>query len=219
MAPKMASCLQCHEHAARFDEGRCAECHVDLARYPLEPLSTFSHQGDWIRQHGASARADTEACARCHEQTFCADCHAKTVAVKVEIKFPEQVLARFIHRNDFIGRHQVEARAEPATCRRCHGSSFCEGCHQAQNLTPFGTSPRNPHPPGWTFPGSASFHGTEARRDIASCAACHDQGARSICVDCHRVGGVGGDPHPPGWGQTHGRGEIGRNGMCLVCHQ
>jgi hypothetical protein len=218
MAPPMDACLSCHEHKQEYSAGRCGGCHLDLRKYRLEPLSTFSHQGDFVRELGASARATAETCAQCHEQTFCSDCHAKTVSTKIEVKFPERVDSYFIHRNDFISRHAVEAQAEPATCRRCHGSSFCENCHQAQNLTPFGSNPRDPHPSGWSFPGSANFHGTAARRDILSCAGCHDQGAQSICVDCHKVGGVGGNPHPPGWEARHGRDEMMHNGMCHACH-
>ena len=51
-----------------------------------------------------------------------------------------------------------------------------------------------------------------------ACAPCHDQGAASVCVTCHRVGGSGGTPHPPGWSDAHPRADISRNGMCLICH-
>jgi hypothetical protein len=218
LTPPMSACLQCHEHQQDFADGRCARCHVDLGRYPLKPVSQFSHQGNFVREHGRSARAGDATCTTCHEQTFCSDCHANTVSTKIEIKLPERVDADFIHRNDFVGRHTLEAQADPASCRRCHGSSFCEDCHRQQNLTPQAANPRDPHPPGWSFPASPDFHGVAARRDITSCAACHDQGARSICVDCHRVGGIGGNPHPAGWQSRHGRDEIARNGMCLACH-
>jgi hypothetical protein len=217
-APTMQSCLGCHEHQREYDEGRCNGCHIDLLRRPLSPATTFSHQGDFVRQHARPARAAGASCQSCHDQTFCSDCHSSTVATKIEWQRSEDVAARFIHRNDFLGRHAVEAAADGASCRRCHGSSFCESCHRAQNLTANAANPRDPHPPGWAFPGAAQFHGTAARRDITSCAGCHDQGARSICVDCHRVGGIGGNPHPLGWSARHGRDEIGRNGMCLACH-
>jgi Cytochrome c7 and related cytochrome c len=217
--PTMDSCLQCHQHKQGFDQGRCATCHLDLTRYPLRPLALYSHQGDFVHEHPRAARATPEACAACHEQTFCADCHAKTVSTKIETKFPEGVDRWFIHRDDFLGRHSVEARWDGASCRRCHGSSFCEDCHAANNLTPLAQSPRDPHPPGWAMPGAgAEFHGAAARHDITSCAACHDQGARSICVDCHKVGGIGGNPHPPGWESRHGRNEIPNNNLCLTCH-
>jgi hypothetical protein len=212
----MSACLKCHEHKQQFNEGRCGVCHTDLKRYRLQPVSAFSHQGNFVREHGRVARSSGETCATCHEQTHCADCHARTVSTRIEVKLPEHVGADFIHRNDFLGRHAVEAQADSPSCRRCHGTSFCDNCHRVQNLTPFGSNPRNPHPPGWSFPGSAVFHGPAARRDIASCAACHDQGARSVCVDCHRSGGIGGNPHPPGWNRS--RSEISGNNMCLTCH-
>jgi len=218
-APPMSACLSCHEHRKEYDEGRCDGCHTDLSRYGTRPVSVFSHQSDFVHNHAAPARSASATCAQCHEQTHCADCHARTVSTPIEVKFPERVFSNFIHRNDFISRHATEASADQASCRRCHGSSFCEDCHRVQNLAPQGSNARDPHPQGWSFPGSANFHGTAARRDIASCAACHDQGARSICVDCHKEGGIGGNPHPPGWSDRHGRDEIGRNGMCLACHR
>ena len=216
--PPMQNCLNCHEHKEAYNEGRCGDCHRDLKRYRLEPITTFSHQGNFVAQHSRAARASADACAQCHDQSFCTDCHAKTVSTRIEIKFPEQVESRFIHRDDFVGRHMIEAQADEASCRRCHGVSFCDDCHRANNLTPFGTNPRDPHPMGWSFPGSANFHGPAARRDIASCAACHDQGARSICIDCHRVGGIGGNPHPPGFTARHPESEIAHNSMCANCH-
>jgi hypothetical protein len=216
-SPTMDRCLTCHKK--EYDEGRCNQCHADLSRFALKPVSTYSHQGNFVREHARPARAAGATCATCHEQTFCSDCHEKTVSTKIENKFFDRVDRDFIHRNDFLSRHSLEAQADPALCRRCHGTSFCESCHTKQNLTGDGTNPRDPHPAGWSWPGSAQFHGTEARRDINKCAACHDQGARSVCVDCHKVGGIGGNPHPAGWSARHGQAEIARNGMCLGCHQ
>ena len=221
MTPSMDRCTQCHEHKQALNQGKCAQCHLDLTRYQLRPISLYSHQGDFVREHPRAARAAADSCATCHEQSFCKDCHAKTVSTKIENKFPERVDRYFIHRNDFLSRHSIEARWDGASCRRCHGSSFCEDCHRVQNLTPLSANPRDPHPPGWALPGGGvEFHGAAARRDITSCAACHDQGARSICVDCHKVGGIGGNPHPMGWsgGRGHGRGDISGNNLCLTCH-
>ncbi len=219
--PKMAACLGCHEHRKDYDDGRCMKCHTDLSRYPTKPLADFTHKGDFLRNHAVAARAEAESCATCHEQRFCADCHAAATApAKIETFLPERVDRSFIHRNDFISRHSIEASADPASCNRCHGTSFCTDCHAAQGL---GTLPpstgRNPHPNGWMLPGTANFHGPAARRDINSCAACHDQGPRTNCINCHKVGGPGGNPHPTGFTARHGKDEIHQNGMCLYCHQ
>jgi hypothetical protein len=216
--PTMASCFGCHAHEEQYAQARCEACHKDLTRYPLQPLaSLFSHQANFVEEHGNAARAGDASCQLCHEQSFCTDCHAQTVPLPIEVKFPERVASNFIHRGDYLSRHSIEAAADPAMCQRCHATSFCEGCHIAQNLTPNAPNPRSPHPAGFSFPGPTS-HATPARRDIVSCAACHDQGPQSICISCHRVGGIGGDPHPPGWSNSHPQGEIRRNAMCLYCH-
>jgi hypothetical protein len=218
VAPPMDACLSCHEHKEHFADGNCAQCHEDLTRFPLKPLTAFSHKGDFLKNHRHEARTGAATCAQCHEQQFCSDCHSSTVSARAELKYAERVDRAFIHRGDFLGRHSTEARAEGPMCQRCHGVSFCQECHTSRGLTPEGTNAMNPHPPGFSRRESADFHGAAARRDIASCAACHDQGARSNCVDCHRVGGVGGNPHPPSWTLRHGRQEIRRNAMCNACH-
>ena len=138
----------------------------------------------------------------------------------MEIKHAENVNSDYIHRNDFLGRHSIEAKFNDTTCLRCHGTTFCQSCHTLQNLTRDGMNPRDPHPPGWSFPGASGGtpHGDAARKDITSCASCHDQGPRSNCIECHKVGGIGGNPHPPGWTDKHPKSEINKNGMCIYCH-
>lgn len=214
MAPKMAACLGCHEHQAQYDSGRCEVCHQDLTKFQLKPVSDFTHQGDFLKSHRLEARAAGASCANCHDDTFCAECHAKTPALRVDVLRTERVDRAFIHRNDFLGRHAIEASANESTCQTCHGINFCTSCHAKSALTPSGTG-LDPHPAGF---GQGNAHGPAARRDIVSCAACHDQGATSTCVTCHRVGGAGGNPHPPSFMVRHSQEEIGRNAMCQVCH-
>jgi hypothetical protein len=125
---------------------------------------------------------------------------------------------RWIHPGTYVAAHVLDARASPDSCNRCHGTQFCESCHTLQGLTSAAANPRSPHPPGFASPGGSEFHGDAARRDIVSCAACHDQGAASVCVDCHRVGGTGGNPHPSSFLSGRTMDEARENGMCLVCH-
>lgn len=214
----MAVCTGCHHHKQEFDDGRCQPCHVSLQHKPLKPISMYSHQGDYIRRHRVDARTSAETCASCHHASFCTDCHRNNGGALPELRYPEQVESRFIHRNDFISRHSLEARADQSSCLRCHGTSYCMDCHRLQNVAAVGTDARSPHPPGYSMPGSGQFHGADARLDIVRCASCHDQGAQSVCIKCHRVGGVGGNPHPPEWLASHNRQEINTNGMCLYCH-
>ncbi len=227
-SPSMQTCTACHHHNEQVAQAKCQPCHVSLRRYPLKPiqaLAGFSHEGDFIRKHGTLAKNSAETCSQCHDQTYCAVCHANaTVPMRAEIRFPEKVQSDFIHRGDYVSRHQIEAASDPASCRKCHGSFFCDSCHKEQNISPRSTNPRDPHPPGWATPGSGAFHGTAARQNIVACAGCHDQsGPSNICVACHASRGpglanVGGNPHPPDFRSKHKRDEIGKNSMCRACH-
>ena len=219
IAPPMEACLECHEHKEQFDQGRCEVCHDDLSRFPLRPVSSFSHQGDFLKGHATLATSRTNSCATCHDQRFCTDCHGKTVATRIEVRFPEAVDRLTIHRGDFLARHSIEQKDDPALCMRCHAVSFCTDCHQRTGIGQGGTPGLSPHGPGINDRASREWHGSQARRDIVACAACHDQGAQSNCVTCHRVGGVGGNPHPTSWLARHHHEEIGHNAMCLTCHR
>jgi hypothetical protein len=217
--PPMSTCLGCHthKHDDQFKNGQCSVCHVDLLRHPLKPLSFFSHQGNFTAVHAPIARSTSAECTVCHQQKFCSDCHSNQPMTPAQ-KSPEAVNRNLIHWGDFLTRHSIDARSNESRCQTCHVTSFCSNCHTAQGLTTTSTNPSNPHPAGWLTPGSPGFHGTAARNDIVSCASCHDQGRQSNCVTCHRVGGVGGDPHPPGFTSKHPPSEINRNPMCLTCH-
>jgi hypothetical protein len=214
-----AACLKCHNHADQYADAQCTTCHVDLASYPLQPVREISHQGDFLRRHQGVARSSAQSCATCHDQNFCLDCHAKTAMVPIETKLVDRPDRRFIHRQDFLGRHSVDARSDPASCQSCHSTSFCENCHQLEHVAAGSPNARNPHPPGWGLPGSGSFHGDAARRNIQSCAGCHDQGDQSNCVTCHKVGGIGGDPHPAGFRSRHSLAEARSDGRCFACHR
>ncbi len=216
--PPMAACTSCHNHQKDFDLARCNACHVDLKGYL--PKTAFSHQGDWLKIHGNMAKPSAESCASCHDQTYCAECHAaQTTAARPSVIFPEAVDRPFIHRGDYVSRHNTDAHANPASCRTCHGSAFCSSCHEQQGVTSTAINARDPHPVGWsTDKGTNHFHGDAARRDILSCAGCHDNGASATCVGCHQMGGVGGNPHPTAFLKRHDADDRQHNSMCRACH-
>jgi hypothetical protein len=191
-----------------------------MSAYPLRPQTQLTHDGDFLKRHAASAKSAGQSCNACHEQNFCLDCHAKTVGPTVDVKFADRPDRRFIHRNDFLGRHAVEAKGDPASCQSCHAPSSCDKCHTLEHVAAGTLGAKSPHPPNWAMPGSGgAFHGDEARRNINSCAACHDQGDQSNCVGCHKVGGIGGDPHPPTFAKKHNILDAQRDGRCTACHR
>ena len=254
-----ASCASCHEeagqgrmavaghetcntaacHARDHARLRCSGCHENLQRGGARAAGALRHGPGFARSHGIKAKQNTRACAQCHDQTYCADCHAGTGAMKASVVFPEQVETGFIHRGDYLSRHAVEARSAPATCRKCHGQQHCRSCHALQGVAAAvpgkpaaggggggggggaprrGGTGRKVHPAGWVTRGSAKFHGAAARTDINRCASCHDRGGKSNCVSCHTVGGMGGKPHPPGWANRDRADACRSKPMCQTCH-
>ncbi len=213
--PPMSTCTSCHNHAMDYAQARCQQCHVDLKRYPLKPVADFKHEADFLRTHGQLAKSGAATCSACHEQTSCSECHAATTRpVKPDVKWPERVGASFVHRGDYVSRHTIDANADPSSCRRCHGSAYCDSCHNEQGVSQRSpaAATRTPHPLGWN---AGIVHGVAARQNIMSCAGCHDQGAQSTCVVCHRNV----DPHPPGWAQRHNKTtDVANNSMCRTCH-
>lgn len=212
--PPMATCLGCHEHRAQFDAGQCLGCHALGDLRALRPVSFLPHDTAWMRRHGDRAREDGAACALCHAQTQCDGCHDATRRLGPAQLAPEKLDRSFVHRFDFRTRHALEARAQPGSCFTCHARTECDACHASNGVSAAVRGAQSPHPPGWASGLVSNTHGPAARRDIASCAACHDQGAASNCVGCHRVGGVGGTPHPLGWRSTASL----DSSACAPCH-
>ncbi|MCB9641826.1 MAG: hypothetical protein H6728_02005 [Myxococcales bacterium] len=216
--PTMATCLSCHNHQKDYDEMNCKRCHQDLRQYPLKPLSDYHHGPDFARNHKRFAVGRVDLCVTCHDQPFCARCHDPNLPGKPSLRFPTDVIQGFIHRGDYISRHGREARLQPSLCNRCHGESRCVTCHQNSRRSVLQGGRTSPHPAGYVRRGGQAFHGRDARRDPSQCQSCHDQGAKSNCVNCHKVGGIGGTPHPPGWRINNSRFQATQNGMCRVCH-
>ncbi|MCB9597290.1 MAG: hypothetical protein H6719_31485 [Sandaracinaceae bacterium] len=235
--PESGRCVSCHGEdmtsLATFEPGRppmdtctsschaddmrslaCARCHQDLHQYSLNDVALVDHGIGFLRRHGARARADAALCSQCHEPTFCEDCHLTAQGPPLEVYDPALVYRDFVHRGDFTARHGVEAGLERGTCARCHGVSFCDGCHTASGIGG-SVAPGSPHPPGWLDPLSSVGHAREARRDLLGCVSCHESDAERTCVPCHRVGGVAGNPHPPGFGASM---DPLLHGVCRACH-
>jgi hypothetical protein len=214
LRPTMATCLSCHEHADQFAVRDCDACHVNLFEEQTRPASHIIHDGDFLREHGARASSAADLCATCHRESFCTSCHGVTVpGIPSRLTFDDPLRAG-MHRAGFRARHAEEARVEPGLCRTCHSETFCQSCHTERGVAgPKGTA-LNPHPPGWVGFGTANDHGRAARRDPASCASCHSGPGEMLCVSCHRVGGIGGNPHPPSWSSNRSLTEL----PCRLCH-
>jgi hypothetical protein len=219
LRPAMAVCLKCHEHEGDFRVRACDRCHVDLADERTPPASHLVHDGDFARTHGARAGSSADLCSTCHTERFCASCHGvKVPALPARMAFDSPGQAS-VHRAGFVSRHAIEAAAQPGACSACHAPEACLGCHAERRVAPAATgggeSPASPHPPGWVgLSRGDNEHGRAARRDPAACAGCHGGAGEALCVSCHRVGGVGGSIHPPGWSSRQSLAAL----PCRLCH-
>lgn len=215
--PEMATCFGCHEHQQQWDQGECAPCHEQSDLVTLFPRTFLRHGPGWDRAHAAEALATTVQCAACHTSESCDDCHDVSQGLQIEIRNAAKVDGDFIHPADFLTRHSMEAASEPARCLSCHRTETCDSCHLARGVSAGREGAMNPHPPGWTGPDSLApnHHGRAARRDILGCASCHDQGPQTNCIQCHKVGGPGGNPHPSGWQSPRTPSDL----MCNYCHE
>jgi hypothetical protein len=212
--PAMQSCMEgCHQGGLQAQA--CTNCHPRPDLRTLVPETFLRHDVGFLRDHGLAAAQSQQVCSQCHAESSCARCHDQSQPMGLATVFPEAIERPLIHRADFLVRHALEARSE-RDCARCHQPSFCDSCHLENGVSGNRNGALNPHPIGWVGPdsGAATFHGRAARRDIISCAGCHDAGPATNCIRCHAVGGHGGNPHPSGWQSLRSPDAP----MCRYCH-
>jgi len=113
-------------HPIEVDNGLCSQCHDDKD-FGIE------HLPGWFSEHRFRAAQNEALCSICHAQSFCADCHAGKEEVKPSEKFTEDPKRMMPHRGDYITRHKIDAKIDPAPCFRCHGrgnNRKCMLCHK-----------------------------------------------------------------------------------------
>lgn len=237
--PSMASCLGCHRDAS----SRCTTCHLatpsgrvdvslsgwlgaspsgtaaDALSARLRPRSNLfgdAHDAAFATNHRAAAARSDRTCASCHDESYCADCHAGTVR------------PLDYHPADYLQAHALEARRAASECSTCHRQqSFCVGCHERTGVAPRAASELDRtsapfHPASWASVerGAAqNLHAVSARRNLTTCTSCHRE---SDCLPCHSAdsSGLRISPHPRAWrssAQCRALDRANRR-MCTRCH-
>lgn len=158
-----ANCADCHEQSF------CLDCHTgggiepDLTR-SLSRRGEYmpkSHRSDWISIHPVNALDNPQNCYRCHDATFCYDCHSRLKSNTLNIKSHVKTMAG----QDFIwnAEHSREARRNLQSCQSCHPEGdVCLQCHRT-GMFP-GVSP---HPKDWDGSKLQSKGGNR------TCRVCH----------------------------------------------
>jgi hypothetical protein len=215
LRPRMANCGSCHEHREALAKRDCDACHVDLKNEGTMPEDHLAHDGNFLRRHGPLAAADVSLCQSCHTERSCSACHGRTAPILPERLAFDDPRRAGVHRAGFASRHAEEARGDPGLCTTCHSPRTCAGCHQEKSVAATGGGRRSFHPPGWLgLPGQPNDHGRASWRDPALCASCHGGAGEALCVGCHRVGGIGGNPHARGFTSRMRKTER----PCNLCH-
>ena len=104
----------------------CTGCH-DASRAALD------HTPGWMTTHGAAAVREQRTCDLCHRPSSCADCHGNKEEIKPSDKRSSRFDAETPHRGDYLTRHRIDGRLDPASCFPCHGrknDQRCRVCHQ-----------------------------------------------------------------------------------------
>lgn len=217
LRPSMGTCLGCHNHADEMVARKCDGCHVDLEKEGIKPSEQWVHGPDFVKEHGVRAATSGEVCSSCHAEKFCTGCHAAGIAPATPAKLAfDDPFSASVHRAGFLARHPDEARGQPGLCTSCHEPSTCANCHSRNSISAGSQGVKSPHPRTWLgLPGTPNDHGREAWRDPALCASCHSGAGEKLCVGCHKVGGLGGNPHPPGY-VAHG--DRLTDVACRSCH-
>lgn len=100
----------------------CNDCHSD-------DLTLFNHQAaTFFAKHRVYGAQQRSVCSACHNQAFCSDCHAHKEEITPADKFKDAAYRNLPHRGDYLSRHKIDGKLNPASCLKCHGSQNNERC-------------------------------------------------------------------------------------------
>ena len=237
--PAMAACGTCHDGAKATNA--CENCHTNFAT--LRPAD--HNRTDFIREHKRIARVSDATCMNCHTQESCTDCHngvnlTKTGTSGGDLISPrspritaidrgQPIVLMKIHDLNYRFTHGLDAEQKKVECQTCHDEqSFCTTCHQAGGDVNQGRFKPASHSTGMFVTigvgSGGGEHAQMARRDIESCAACHDtQGGDPVCLTCHMdpdgIQGTNPRTHVPGFMlDVNGEWHSDPGAACYMCH-
>jgi hypothetical protein len=114
------------KHPMEVKEAVCSKCHPKKG-------TGLDHTPFWSDRHAVSTSHSSEICIKCHNRAFCTDCHAKKEELKPGTKYKAFPTYTMPHRGDYITRHKIDAKIDPAPCFKCHGrgnNAKCKKCHR-----------------------------------------------------------------------------------------
>lgn len=187
-------CAACHQ------QSYCMECHTsgradEMGDFGNNMINV--HRSDFHVTHPIAARTDQQLCSSCHEPNYCSDCHNDFRSNMNLGTGPSHSKAFGI---SGIGG-DIDVIHQTVTA-----DTDCFVCHNSDSVV------RDFHT--WSVD-----HARDARKNLATCQACHPQG--DVCLNCHSAkgGAVGFNPHGKDWDDRKGRLDRASNGKtCRMCH-
>ena len=225
---------------ARVAPAGCESCHKNLT--DLVPAS--HRQADFMSQHKdfVNVSGPQNDCKSCHTAATCQECHDASNLAKdltpgqIYIPFTpslspitthDKLTVQKVHSDNYRFTHSIDAKGRESNCYTCHDErTFCVNCHNSEangvRIKPIWHDVGNFVTIGVGSGGG--MHAQYARKDIESCASCHDvQGADPVCITCHTDpdGIKGNDPrtHQPFYlHDVHGSWHSDPGAVCYTCH-
>lgn len=242
-------CFSCHQPTDRVifpNLAKCDDCHDKGYTNDVTFTGLKTHGPAWSLEHGPYAKLDQDKCLNCHSDVKgpigCSTCHQGMSPGEAGTTTKGMLN---VHRAEFKISHPLAARANTKVCQSCHSNKFCSDCHEAFEPDKRATlshrkswsakdTGRGPHEietgatcgdchgPNSILPEKHAWtdsHAREARRNLATCQACHPDG--DVCMNCHSAKtGLKMNPHPKGWGgSASSRLDSASGGKtCRKCH-
>jgi hypothetical protein len=128
-----ASFVAAHPEALPAGRPLCSDCHASEAmKGGLKTYASFDHTASFVKEHRLAANQDPGACATCHAQAFCADCHGGKTAMMPSVKLGDRPDRMMPHRGNYLVLHRYDGKMDPTGCYKCHGrgnNQTCTACH------------------------------------------------------------------------------------------
>ncbi|MCC7159502.1 MAG: cytochrome C [Ignavibacteria bacterium] len=200
--PNMESCFSCHN--TQKASNSCENCHSNLTN-----LTPQNHRSpNFLNEHKLSdISSGKNNCMMCHSDNLCQACHSPVTFIgknskegfyapyytkETGVRTDRTALQKLTtaHTLNYKFTHGLDANQKSFECKTCHEqSSFCAECHQTGGELITGLTPTSHQVANFTTFGvntGGGLHSDLAKKDIESCASCHDiQGRDPACVKCH----------------------------------
>lgn len=224
LLPAMETCYNCHDE----DETECTLCHTnpdegtEVARI-TEFAALFAHKPhmdageECLTCHqGITEKEDTAEGLHLPEGSTCTNCHGgadlrEDTAACISCHGDNFNFKPANHTVSWGKDHGINWQVQSNSCNHCHSMSYCQDCHQGDNLD------QQVHQLNYIM-----SHGLEARANKENCLTCHQE--FSFCNDCHIVEMVIPKSHSfAGWSNTSDGGAHAREAQydfdyCQSCH-